>query len=74
MDILDILVIVVIIYNIIIFIKAGIDIKHSYTRDKQIAKNLEMMRYHFWLTQVGLEETALMFNEFGISVSLGEEV
>lgn len=43
-------------------------------RHVQRAKEIEKVRYHFWLREVGFEETAFMFNEFGISVSLGEEV
>jgi len=43
-------------------------------RHVQRAKEMEMVRYHFWLVEVGLTETAYMFNEFGITVSLGEEV
>lgn len=42
--------------------------------NEQRAKEMEMVRYHFWLVEVGLTETAYMFNEFGISVSRGEEV
>jgi len=43
-------------------------------RHVQRAKEIEKVRYHFWLVEVGLTETAFMFNEFGISVSRGEEV
>ena len=42
--------------------------------EKQIDKNMEEVRYYYWLQRVGLRETAVMFNEFGITISLGEEV
>ena len=71
---MEIFYILALIYGIAMFIKTCFDIKHNHERGKQLAKNLEMMRYHFWLIEVGLRETAWMFNEFGIGVSLGEEV
>ncbi len=65
---MEIFYILALIYGIAISIKTCFDIKHSYARSKQIAKNMEMIRYHFWLTEVGLKETAFMFNEFGLSI------
>jgi len=71
---MEIFYILALIYGTAIFIKTCIDVKRNYARNKQLAKNMEMIRYHFWLTEVGLKETAFMFNEFGVSVSRGEEV
>lgn len=71
---MDIFSISILIYGIIIFTKICMDIKRNHTRGKQLDKNMELMRYHFWLREVGFEETAFMFNEFGITVSIGEEV
>jgi len=71
---MEILIIAALILCIIVYTKTGIDIKRNDARNKQIAENMEMIRYHFWLIEVGLTETAFMFNEFGLSVSRGEEV
>ena len=74
MDLLNILAIIGIVVGTSTMVSMIYDTRRQNAYDKQLAKNIEMMRYHFWLKTIGLNETAYMFNEVGIRVSLGEEV
>ena len=49
---------------IILIASVSIEIKRARARDKQI----EALRFHFWLTEIGLDETAYLFNETGLRI------
>ncbi len=40
----------------------------------QLHKETEMVKYHFWLCEAGLAETAYSFNRFGLSVTNGKGI
>ena len=50
---------------IILIASVSMEIK----RARACSKQMDALRYHYWLIEAGLDETAYLFNETGLRIS-----